>query len=185
MTSPLLLTSAPTLSLDMGSNGLDSMFSTIFPFIDPIMYGLRNGTLSWADAVELEEAEAATAVPATAVPATATATVAQSPRLTIIRPPIRAPNHTKPCKTIIIRNLPRDCEELESALQLTFMRFSSLKDIYIPKNMDAASPYFGTIKGFALIKFNVLADAINAYNDGAPFKMGRNTVSIEFAKEDR
>ena len=178
MTSPLLLTSAPTLSLDMGSNGLDSMFSTIFPFIDPIMYGLRNGTLSWADAVELEEAEAATAVPATA-------TVAQSPRLTIIRPPIRAPNHTKPCKTIIIRNLPRDCEELESALQLTFMRFSSLKDIYIPKNMDAASPYFGTIKGFALIKFNVLADAINAYNDGAPFKMGRNTVSIEFAKEDR
>ena len=177
----------------MGSNGLDSMFSTIFPFIDPIMYGLRNGTLSWADAVELEEAEAATAVPATAVPATAvpatavpaTATVAQSPRLTIIRPPIRAPNHTKPCKTIIIRNLPRDCEELESALQLTFMRFSSLKDIYIPKNMDAASPYFGTIKGFALIKFNVLADAINAYDGGAPFKMGRNTISIEFAKEDR
>ena len=181
MTSPLL-TSAPTLSLDMGSKGLDSMFSTISPFIDPIMYGLRKGSPSWADAVELEEAEAANA---TATAVHMTSTVAQSPRLTIIRPPIRAPNHTKPCKTIIIRNLPRDCEELESALQLTFMRFSSLKDIYIPKNMDTASPYFGTIKGFALIKFNVLADAINAYNDGTPFKMGRNTVSIEFAKEDR
>ena len=203
-------------------SGLDALFSSISPFSenDPIWMGLLNGTLSWADAAELEEAETRYRATNTAVapfvapgssawfatpPAVRQVAGGQAspspiapstpPRST--RPVVcpgaparekRAAN-TTPCKTIILRNLPRDCEDLETALQLTFMRYTSLKDIYIPKNVDTSSPYFGTIKGFALIKFGQLSDSIAAYNaapgSGGGFKLGRNYVSVEYAKEDR
>jgi len=230
----------------MTSNGRDALFGSITPFSDndPIWMGLLDGTLSWADAAELEEAEgryaaakasathtapftppgssawfsaplrqvaggswrdviiapispitaSVTATPVTATPAT-------PPRIAraVVCPgaPAREkrPTNTTPCKTIILRNLPRDCEDLETALQLTFMRYTSLKDIYIPKNVDTSSPYFGTIKGFALIKFGQLSDSVAAYNaalagsagsaSGGTFKLGRNYVSVEYAKEDR
>ena len=209
--------------LDALSGGLDALFSSISPFSDndPIWMGLLNGTLSWADAAELEEAETRYRASANTVVApfvapgssawfatppavrqvaggqAAPSPIAPStpPRSTrpVVCPgapkrPVRVIN-TTPCKTIILRNLPRDCEDLETALQLTFMRYTSLKDIYIPKNVDTTSPYFGTIKGFALIKFGQLSDSIAAYNaatgPGSGFKLGRNYVSVEYAKEDR
>jgi hypothetical protein len=244
-------------SIPMTSNGRDALFGSITPFSDndPIWMGLLDGTLSWADAAELEEAEgryaaaaAAASAAAKAMPvapftppgssawftpavrqvaggswrdaiiapispitpsiiATPVTTPATPPRpaRAVVCPgaparPARVTN-TTPCKTIILRNLPRDCEDLETALQLTFMRYTSLKDIYIPKNVDTSSPYFGTIKGFALIKFGQLSDSVAAYNaalapvlatgsgssgsSSGTFKLGRNYVSVEYAKEDR
>jgi len=225
-------------SIPMTSNGRDALFGSITPFSDndPIWMGLLDGTLSWADAAELEEAEGRYAAakasathtapftppgssarfpaplrqvaggswrdviiaPISPITAPVTATPATPPRIAraAVCPgaPARVTN-TTPCKTIILRNLPRDCEDLETALQLTFMRYTSLKDIYIPKNVDTSSPYFGTIKGFALIKFGQLSDSVAAYNaalagsagstSGGTFKLGRNYVSVEYAKEDR
>jgi hypothetical protein len=210
MTSMTSMT-APALSFGEGSNGLDSLFSTISPFspTDPIMRGIRDGTLTWAEAAELEEAEAAAgsapfapfATPATSAWAAAPPLVRQvagppAPMAPPLTPP-RAPRATLECpgapmrprpqgkvvKTLIVRNLPRGADDLEALLRHTFEPYGAVRDIYIPKNMDVSSPYFGTIKGFALVKFAELASAYSAAAVG--LRIGRNNLSVEFAKEDR
>lgn len=87
-------------------------------------------------------------------------------------------------KTVITRNLPRDVrvEQLRSV----FEKYGPIKDIYIPKNMDKSSQYFGTIKGFALIKYLKSDDSARAYqNEYGRLVLGRNNITVEFAKEDR
>jgi hypothetical protein len=188
-------TTYPALSFGEGSNGIDALFSTISPFgdADPIMRGIRDGTLSWADATDLEEADA----PAGA--AAATSAWARAPPLPMVPPltPPRPPRATLECpgapmrprpqgkivKTLIVRNLPRGCEDLETLLRTTFEPYGAVRDVYIPKNMDVSSPYFGTIKGFALIKFAELASAYSA--SAVSLRIGRNNLAVEFAKEDR
>ena len=89
-----------------------------------------------------------------------------------------------PTKVLIAHNIPRDTthEDLRNA----FENYGPIRDIYIPKNMDKSSPYYGTIKGFALIKFLSLKDAITAYNaEFGRLYMGFKLVSIEYAKEGR
>jgi len=205
-------TTYPALSLGEGSNGLDALFSTISPFgaADPIMRGIRDGTLSWADAAELEEAEAAARLPvalftpptssawAAAPPlvrqvagGTAPTTPPRPPRVTFecpgapMRPTFKKPlTYAKPCKTIILRNLPRDSDDLDAVLRAAFSPYGTVRDVYIPKNMDVSSPYFGTIKGFALVKFAELSAAEAAETAGS-LRIGRNNLTVEFAKEDR
>jgi len=87
-------------------------------------------------------------------------------------------------KTIVARNLPRDV----TTQQITdiFAKYGSIRDIYIPKNMDKSSPYFGTIKGFALIKFAQHAHAAHAFK--SEFNKAHITtykLYLEFAKQDR
>jgi hypothetical protein len=211
----------PALSLGEGSNGLDALFNTISPFsdADPIMRGIRDGTMSWADAAELEEAEAAARLPvAPFTPPTTSAwaatpplvrqvaggtapTTPPRPRVTFACPggaPLARPcpgaparplfkkplTYAKPCKTIILRNLPRDSDDLDTVLRTAFSPYGTVRDVYIPKNMDVSSPYFGTIKGFALVKFAELSAAEAAETAGS-LRIGRNNLSVEFAKEDR
>ena len=221
----------PALSFGEGTNGisgcrggglsLDCLFNTISPFsdADPIMRGIRDGTMSWADAAELEEAEATARLPvapftvqgssawAAAPPlvrqvAGGTApTTPPRPRVTFAcpegaplarpcpgapaRPTFKKPlTYSKPCKTIILRNLPRDSDDLDAALRSAFSPYGTIRDVYIPKNMDVSSPYFGTIKGFALVKFADLPAAEAAVTAGS-LRIGRNNLSVEFAKEDR
>ena len=71
-----------------------------------------------------------------------------------MRPAFKKPlTYAPPCKTIIIRNLPRHSYDLAAVLLKAASPYGTVRDVYIPKNMDASSPYFGTIKGFALVKF--------------------------------
>ena len=206
------MTSITALSFGEGSNGLDSLFSTISPFspTDPIMRGIRDGTLTWAEAAELEEAEAAArsapiapfAAPTTSAWARAPPLVRQvagppapmpdapstpprAPRAALECPgaPMRPRPQGKVVKTLIVRNLPRGADDLEALLRSTFEPYGAVRDVYIPKNMDVSSPYFGTIKGFALIKFAELASAYSA--SAVSLRIGRNNLSVEFAKEDR
>ncbi len=87
-------------------------------------------------------------------------------------------------KTIIARNLPRDVST--ETLRSTFAKFGHIKDIYIPKNMDKTSPYYGTTKGFALIKFVSPQDSLSAYNSlYNNLTISNKIVTVEFAKEDR
>ena len=87
-------------------------------------------------------------------------------------------------KTLIARNLPRDITVQQ--LRLAFEKYGPVKDIYIPKNMDRASPYFGTTKGFALIKFLNADHTAKAFtSEYGRLTIGRNNISLEFAKEDR
>jgi RNA recognition motif-containing protein len=90
----------------------------------------------------------------------------------------------KRIKTLIARNLPRDVKIQE--LREIFEAYGPVRDIYIPKNSDPSSPYYGTIKGFALIKF---LDADGATKACIALKsvleIRNHLVAIEMAKEDR
>ena len=77
-------------------------------------------------------------------------------------------------------------DTLCQTLRRVFEKYGAITDVYIPKNMDQASQYFGTIKGFALIKFNAADAAATAHeNECGKLMIGRNSVSVEFAKADR
>lgn len=87
-------------------------------------------------------------------------------------------------KTLMAKNLPRDItvEKLRNVFQV----HGAIRDIYIPKNMDKSSPYFGTIKGFAKIQYLTADDSAKAYSaELGRLSIGTNKIVIEFAKEDR
>lgn len=94
------------------------------------------------------------------------------------------PEFTPGIKTIITRNLPRDITV--EMLRTAFEKYGPIKDIYIPKNMDKNSPYFGTVKGFALIRFLKAENSATAYKEEyGRLIFGKNNITVEFAKEDR
>ena len=87
-------------------------------------------------------------------------------------------------RTLMAKNLPRDIAVQE--LRSVFEKYGAIRDIYIPKNMDKSSPYFGTIKGFAKIQFLKPDDSASAF--AAQYALlnirGKNIV-LEPAAEDR
>lgn len=94
------------------------------------------------------------------------------------------PSFTVGIKTVITRNLPRSITVEQ--LRAVFEQYGPIKDIYIPKNMEKTSPYFGTIKGFALIKFLKPEHSAAAYQGQyGRLTISGNNISVEFAKEDR
>ena len=87
-------------------------------------------------------------------------------------------------KTLIARNLPRDVTSDE--LRTLFEKHGPIRDTYIPKNLDTNSPYYGTIKGFALIKFMSHTDSTRAFvAEQTRMYLRGKMITIEFAKEDR
>lgn len=118
----------------------------------------------------------------TAVPSKPQAT-ASKPQTTY-KPEIIVPPISVGIKTLIARNLPRDITVQK--LRDVFEKYGPIKDVYIPKNMDRSSPYFGTTKGFALIKFLNAEHSAKAFtSEYGRLAIGRNNISLEFAKEDR
>lgn len=90
-------------------------------------------------------------------------------------------------KTIIIHNLPRiNLSLIHNALKKLFKAYGSIHDIYIPKNNDKSCPLYGTIKGFAIIKYQSHIHATKAYNSLAPvFFLLNNHSSIQYASNDK
>jgi hypothetical protein len=86
-------------------------------------------------------------------------------------------------KTVVARNLPRDINELE--LRTLFGSHGAIRDLYIPKNTDRSSQYFGTIKGFALVKFHDAVDSTRAFLALTKLSIRGKNIALEFAKEDR
>jgi hypothetical protein len=87
-------------------------------------------------------------------------------------------------KTLVARNLPRNITP--DMIRSVFQSYGTINDIYIPKNMDKSSPYYGTTKGFALIKFASSDDSANAFSQqyGRVF-IGGNKILLDFANHDR
>jgi hypothetical protein len=86
--------------------------------------------------------------------------------------------------TIMAKNLPRDISTQE--LRYIFEKYGPIRDIYIPKNMDKSSPYFGTIKGFAKIQFISSEHSALAYtSEYARITIRSKQIALEFAKQDR
>lgn len=97
---------------------------------------------------------------------------------------IVVPAFTPGIKTLMARNLPRDITVEQ--LRAVFEKYGPLKDVYIPRNMDKNSIYFGTIKGFAKVEFLKSEHSAKAFQEEfGRITFGSNKVSLEFAKEDR
>lgn len=87
-------------------------------------------------------------------------------------------------KTLILHNIPRDTTVEE--LRPLFEKYGPIRDIYIPRNKDEKSEYFGTIKGFALVKYLSSACAKKAFDaEFGRLYMGYRLISVEYANEDR
>ena len=166
---------------------------------DPITNALCRGELSWADSTTSEEdqemIEMWKKTYGEAIHARVMAKLGQI-KLNSLFPDL-FPNmvhsdDTNPStvqssngiKTLIVRNLPRDIylEELRTLFQL----YGTICDIYIPRNMDKTSRYFGSIKGFAIIKYHS-ADESQAAFHAVQHRLSirGNAISVDFAKADR
>jgi hypothetical protein len=137
---------------------------------DPIFKALWDGTMAWGDIPGILDENPSKSFDSHD-------NISSSPDIII-------PSYTHGIKTIITRNLPRDISV--DHLRIIFEKYGPIKDIYIPKNMDKHSPYFGTIKGFALIKFLNSQHSAQAYlNLYGRLRFGKNNITLEFAKQDR
>jgi len=160
---------------------MDSAIEAIKEMVlyDPIIKELYNGRMKWGN------------IPGILDTITNTCELDNSSVLTYEIPskvldeePLVIHSNVPEIKTIIIRNLPRDITVNE--LRSIFETFGPIRDIYIPKNMEKTSPLFGTIKGFALIKFLNHISSYRAFKELAGSLIIRgNITSIEFAKQDR
>jgi hypothetical protein len=87
-------------------------------------------------------------------------------------------------KTIILHNIPRDITVEE--IRPLFEKYGPIRDIYIPRNRDEKSEHFGTVKGFALVKYLSPASAKKAYDaEFGRLYLDFRLISIEYANEDR
>ena len=87
-------------------------------------------------------------------------------------------------KTIIARNLPRAIapEDLRERFQL----YGVVRDVYLPRNKDINSPHYGSIRGFALIKYETAAQSARAVRvlSALGLSIRGKQVTVEFAKSD-
>ena len=101
----------------------------------------------------------------------------------VLKAPIAPTVNAAGIKTVVARNLPRDINELE--LRTLFGAHGTVRDLYIPKNTDRSSQYFGTIKGFALVKFHNAVDSTHTFLALQKLCIRGKNITLEFAKEDR
>lgn len=90
-------------------------------------------------------------------------------------------------RTIIARNLPRNISTSE--LYNIFDMFGTVEHIVVPYHLNPESPYYGTMKGYAFIKFLSSDDAYQACypqsSDTSYIILSNKIVTLELAKEDR
>lgn len=88
-------------------------------------------------------------------------------------------------RTLMAKNLPRESITVQK-LRKVFEPFGTLKDVFIPLNMDKSSPYYRTVKGFAKIEFLTTESAEAAYNKlYGNLTIDDCLIGLEPAKEDR
>jgi len=200
----------------MNSNkqSISSLYKTLraIAFQDPIFVAVANGTMSWADASCTADEEAryqeycANGEGADILNSVRDAMNRKKTRRGIqwaeevetFEVPFEEVKRSAPVqvitttvlfnpnqiKTLVARNLPRDVTSNE--LNELFVKHGPIRDVYIPKNLDQSSPYYGTIKGFALIKFLSHTDSTRAFlGEQNKLLLRGKIITIEFAKEDR
>jgi hypothetical protein len=160
--------------------------ATIAHFKVPI--ATKKRAIRFADEVQVEPAyvyEAVADVPVVvAQPVVAVAEPEEAPFEVVKKKHVSLPLAANPNRihTVIARNLPRDITQNE--MYQGFSAYGAILDVYLPKNMDVNSPYFGTLKGFALIKYTKPIESAQAVA-ASPLQYKTKMITIEFAKADR
>lgn len=165
---------------------------------DPLIANLFQGNVEWNDAIASAEEEAQLneylqtndgAAYLSAINAELNRfhlrnqEIATPPPSPILPPCTESLYNPKGVKTIIARNLPRDI--MTNELTSIFEKYGAICDIYIPKNQNQDSPYYGTIKGFAIIKFLTSQGSTRAFmGETNDLVIRSKKVTVEFAKED-
>lgn len=87
-------------------------------------------------------------------------------------------------KTIIARNLPRTISVKE--LYERFQLYGVVRDVYLPMNKDVNSVHYGTLRGFALIKYETAAQSDRAIRvlSVLGLTIRGKQVTVELAKSD-
>ena len=87
-------------------------------------------------------------------------------------------------KTIIARNLPRNITS--EILCDLFQLYGVVRDVHLPRNKDPDSRYYGTIRGFALIKYETAAQSARAVRVLTTLGLSicGKEVTVEFATSD-
>jgi RNA recognition motif-containing protein len=87
-------------------------------------------------------------------------------------------------KTIIARNLPRMISE--EILCDLFQLYGVVRDVHLPRNKDPDSRYYGTIRGFALIRYETAAQSARAVRVLTTLGLSicGKEVTVEFATSD-
>ena len=146
-------------------------------------------TVYWANEVSVTSVLAAPSAPIPVLIPTMPTTVLNDDSFQVVSKTPKAQTQSqaqvnpRSIRTIMARNLPRTITELE--LRILFGAHGAIQDVYIPKNTTPGK-YFGTIKGFALIKYHTHKDSTKAFlaEKDALF-LGGNAVTLEFANQDR
>lgn len=165
---------------------------------DPLIANLFQGNVEWNDATASAEEEAQLnaylqtndgAAYLSAINAELNRfhlrhqEIATPPPSPILPPCTESLYNPKEVKTLIARNLPRDISIAE--LKNIFEKHGVLCDVYIPKNQNQQSPYYGTIKGFAIIKFLTSQGSTRAFiAETSNLVIRSKKIALEFAKED-
>jgi RNA recognition motif-containing protein len=94
------------------------------------------------------------------------------------------PQASQRVKTIIARNVSRNTSPED--LHERFRLYGVIRDIYLPRNKDPHSPHYGTIRGFAIIKYETAAQSARAFRalSTTGLSICGNQVTVEFAKSD-
>ena len=145
---------------------------------DPVFAALYRSEMMWGDAETIEHTHPIRPDMQDAIKqALGNVTLKKFFPLLFNEPPC-----TNTIKTIIVRNLSRSLslEELRGIFEV----HGIIHDVYIPKNMDRSSPHFGTVKGFALIKYADPSASWAALTMNGKSLYGKN-ITVELAKVDR
>jgi hypothetical protein len=105
----------------------------------------------------------------------------------VVKSKVKASTEPNPAgiRTVVARNLPRDIKDIEIRTLFGAHAIAGLRDVYIPRNTDKSSPHFGTLKGFALVKFHTVAESTRAFEALKTLTIRGKNIALEFAKEDR
>ena len=170
------------------SNELSNAYSALLSHCrqDPVFAALYDGEMAWADAdtehditpiQPIKEAGLQDAIKR----AMGNTTLNKFFPL-LFNEPVAVNDSLNGIKTVIVRNLPRNITI--NTLHNLFDVHGYIHNIYIPKNMDKHSPYFGTVKGFAFIKFVHSAGSLASLQlDG--ISLYGKIITVEFANADR
>ena len=182
---PQEIPSAASAEVDQISRLLEQMILD-----DPYLRAMHEGKMKWGDLMLIYEKE--NPKPKKQEPEPERAITPPRARPSAEREPeapwapVKAPREpVEDCGICTLRlgNLPRDISAQE--LKTIFSAHGTVRDIHIPKNMDRSSPYFGTIRGFAMVEFDKSWEATNALTAVYGLTIRTKKITCEFAKSDR
>ena len=98
----------------------------------------------------------------------------------------QTPNYPQ-IHTLVVKKIPHKLDYDQTRMELTtmFAKHGIVEDVGLLRNNDRSSPFYGTLKGIAFIRFRQIEDCWKAFEAEIDCSLCGNPVMLEFATEDR